>query len=540
MVTTLPSTIELEVAVSWSGDGTFTGDHDIVTSDVRAEPGVAVDEGRDGAQTLSPPKVQAGSFTLRNERGVYSQDRADSPVYQRVIPGLPVQYQVRHGERRLYRSHTLYREHVPYRGLAVFPLGRHVVDDIDPDTAIGNRQVSFSTLGYEVVLTRAIVSVAVMIAPRVDECVTALLDAVGWPADQRDISVSDTTLTYWWCDERHPWDALLELLASEGPGTFYVDRAGVFHFESRNYRTITTRSTTSQATFFDRVFGNRMLYRSHNLYRAHRLYRGRTTGLYFTSFKANTGLRNIYNRATYATKRRTLGSLAAVWSYGVPFTLAASQTRTLIARPTDPFINAVSPALTTDYTVGGGTVSVTLGYTSGIVAFITVTATSGTPTVTGLQLRAQSLSVVSETVVENSVDASASITKFSPIPGEAIPITYSVPGWPEIDPAFAEAVCDSWVTRYMVQRPGVTFTLENATPELVAQILTRMPSDRVTLQETNSGMTADVWINSLNLHVSGAGGRTVALVVGAERCEELAGGVWDFDVWDGAGAIWGV
>jgi hypothetical protein len=267
MASSLPRLVDLEVLVSWDGSGNFDGPDDDVTADVAIDPGIVLDEGRDGAQTLAPPKIGAGGFELHNDEGTYSQERADSPVYQRVTPTRPVRFQASHGERRLYRSHTPYRAHLPYRGLGVWPLGRHLIDDISQATDFGNRRVKLGTLGYETVLTRATVTVAVQANIRTDQAVTLLLDAAGWPSDKRSIAPSDTTLLYWWCDERSPWDALLELLGAEGPGTFYVDRDGVFHWENRNYRTITTRSTTSQASFFDRDDSARTRYRDHVLYR---------------------------------------------------------------------------------------------------------------------------------------------------------------------------------------------------------------------------------------------------------------------------------
>lgn len=537
----LPATLDVEVRVSWDGSGDFDGPDDDVTGDVAIEPGVALDEGRDGAQSLSPPKIGAGDFALHNDDGRYSQERADSPVYQRVIPGRPVRYRASHGERRLYRSHTLYRDLVPYRGVGVWGLGRHLIDDISQTTDWGNRRVGLATLGYEAVLRRALVTVAVQANIRTDQAVTLLLDAAGWPADKRAISIGDTTLLYWWCDERAPWDAMLELLGAEGPGTQYVDRDGVFHWENRNYRTITPRSTTSQASFFDRDDSARTAYRDHVLYRAHRLYRGRTGGLWFTSLQYEPNFKGLYNRATYATTRRALAGVASVvWSYGTAFALTSGQSRTLIARPSDPFQNAVTPVLATDYTVAGGTVSVSLEATSGLVAFITVTATSGTPTVSALQLRAQPLTVVSETTVQNNVDASASIAKFSPIPGQDIPITLAVAGWPEIDPVAGEAVCDAWVTRYQVPRPLVTITIRNANAAHVRQILERMPSDRITLVEANTGLEADVWVNALQLRIAGAGGRVVELVLGCELTNELTGAVWDLSLWSDPSAVWGI
>jgi hypothetical protein len=539
----MPATIDIEAHVSWDGTGSFDGPDDDITPDVVAEAGILVAEGRQDSMTLSPPRIGDGKVTVWNQGGTYSQERADSPIYQRVVPARPVRFRVAHGTRTLYRSHILYRSHRPYRGRGMFPLGRHLIRDISQTTTFGQQQVELTTLGYETVLTKSVVTVGVMTAPRVDQCITALLDAVAWPTDKRSVAVADTTLLYWWCDERHPWDAMLELLQAEGPGVFYVDADGVFHFENRNYRTTATRSTVSQASFFDQDAGPPSLYRSHILYRSHRLYRGRASGLWFTALGYDPGFKNIYNRATYSTKRRVAGTPGTViWSYGTSFALSGSQARTLIARPSDgnPFTTAITPVLTTDYTVSGGTVSVSLAASSGLVAFITVTATSGTPTVSALQLRATPLAVVSETVVENSIDASASIARFSPIPGQAIPVTLSVGGWAEIDVAMAEAVCNAWVTKYQVPRPLVTVSLRNADGLHVEQILRRMVSDRITLSERNTGLAGDVWINSISRRVADAFGATVEAVLSCEREDDVSGAVWDEDEWDDSLALWGI
>lgn len=537
---TLPSTIDLEVGVSWSGTGAFDGDYDDVTDDVDTDDGVSLAMWRESGVQLSPSRIADGGFTLHNGDGFYSQDRADSGVYQRVTPGKPVRYRAGHGERRLYRSHIPYRSHVYYRGRGVWPLGRHLIRDLDPDLEIGDEQVRVTTLGYENALTRTKVTIPVMATPLVSECFTAYLDAVNWPTDKRRIATSDTRLLWYWADERYPWDGFLELLGAEGPGAFGVDRDGTFYFENRNYRSTEARSTTSQATFWDRQDGERTRYRSHTLYRSHRLYRGRTGTLWYTRFKPSDPYKNIYNRATYPTRRRTMGSLASIWSLGADLALGSGQSRTLIVKPNDPFLNAVTPALTTDYTVAGGTVSVTLSASSGLVAFVTVTATGGTPTVSGLQLRAQPLTVVGETIVENSVDASASIAAFSPVPGEDIPLSYDVQGWSEIDVPNAEGVCNAWVLRQQVPRPQGVMTLRNGGGDLVEQIFRRRHSDRLTLVHATSGISADFWINSGRLWIGGAGGRTVILDLGVERCDDIAGAIWDQSEWNDVFAVWGV
>jgi len=533
MAVVMPATVCASVQVSWSGSGAYDGPLDDVTARVAADTGLAITLGKDSARTLDPPQVASCDFELYNDDGRYSQYRADSPLYQLVVPGRPVRLVVTHGVADAYRADDPYRADDAYRGAAVYNVGAFAIDDISQQTAYGARRVTLNCLGVEQLLTAGTVTVGLMTAPRVDQCITALLDAVGWPSGARSIAVADTTLSYWWCDDRTPWDALVELLRSEGPGAIWIDN-GVFHFENRNYRTTTTRSTTSRATFFDvgESGSSVAAYREDDAYRTDDTYRGATSGLWFTEFSYDPGYKNLRNRCTYAIKTRQLAALGVVWTYGATLALSGGASRTLIAHPNDPFSGAVTPVSGTDFTVSGGTVSVSLAASSGLVAFITLTATSGTPTVSGLQLRAQALTVIGETTVQNALDASASIAKYSPIPGANIPRVFSVEGWPEVAQAYAEAVCDSWVSRYMEPRPAVQITVENGDGDLVRQILDRTVSDRITLVERNSGLHGDVWVNSKRVEIGAAGGRRLLAVFGCELVENTVGSVWDGATWD--------
>ena len=537
----LPATLDTVVEVSWDGSGAYTGLYDDVTAaqDVPGDPGVGIDEGKDGARSLSPPKIPASSFELYNEDGRYSQERADSPVYQRVLTGRPLRISALHGTESAYTEDDDYRADDYYDGEGTWRLASGYIDDLAQRTSIGDQRVGIDALGTLGKLITQPVSVAVHASIRTDEAITLLLDAAGWPADLRAISIGDTTLLYWWCDERSPWAAMLELLASEGPGALYQDGSGVLHFENRNYRTITARSTTSQATFLDRSGGVGVdEYTTEGEYTEDGTYAG-PTALWMTALSYEPGFKNIYNRATFSTKRRTLGALAQVWQYGATLTLSANQALTLIVRPSDPFQNAVTPANGVDYTVTSGSLaSVSLAATSGLVAFLTITAGASGATVdgvtsTGIQLRAQPLTVVSETTVQNSVDASASIATF----GEQ---TLQISGWPEIDPAQAEAVCNAWVARYMEQRPTVTITVRNADGNHLEQILARGVSDRITLEEANTGLSADVWIESKHLSISGAGGRRVECLFACEKVDTVSGAIWDVSLWDDPSSVWGV
>lgn len=537
----LTARLDASVLVSWDGTGTFAGAFDDVTADVMADPGVTIDHGKDGARALDPPKVMAADFALFNHSAKYSQERGDSPIYQQVVTGRPVRISAVHGTSDEYDTPTAYDEPDYYDGSATYTLARTRIDDIAQTTGWGNQAVSVTTLGLESLFVHHKVTIPVMTGPRVDQCITALLDAVGWPADDRVIALSDTTLTYWWCDDREPWSAMLELVQSEGAGSaLYVCGSGRLHFENRNFRSTAERATESQASYFDTGLVIADGYDTATPYDETGTYDGGTSGAYFETLSYDPGFKTIRNRATYTIRTRTLAALGPVWTYGAAFSLSGGQSVTLIARPSDPFQNAVTPVSPTDFTVAGGTVSVSLSATSGLVAFMTITATSGTPTVTGLQLRAQALTVVGETTVQNAVDASASIARFSPIPGADIPIVLDVAGWPEIAAGAAVGVCDAWVQRYMVQRPSVTIALRNGDAGLLREIVTRHVSDRVTLYERNTGLeAADVWLNSKQLTLARPGASDVVAVFRCEKTDEVAGFLWDHPgtLWDAA--TWG-
>ena len=513
--------LELTVEISLDGSGDYDGPHDDVTMAVAVAPGITLDEGREGARSLLPPKVPSLGYELHNESGQYSLENPGGIAYQLLLPGRPTRVTAYQGQTRDYDSDVEYDADVFYDGgLGPYTIASGAIDDISQTTDLGHQRVSLANLGTLGVLLHQNVTVAVQASIRTDQAIELLLDEAGWPAGLRDISVGDTTLAYWWCDERRPWDAILELLASEGPCQFYQDRDGIVHFENRNYRAITTRAMDSQASFADVDDG----------------------GLWFTGLSYDPGFKSLYNRATYSTRRRALaGSPSVIWSYGTTLSLSANQSITLIVKPTAPFQSAITPASGTDYTVSAGSLSsVTLSATSGLVAFLTLTAGAGGATATGLQLRAQPLTVVSETVVQNSIDTSDSIAKYSPIPGANVPRTLSVQGWPEIEPIGAQAVCDAWVSRYQEQHPQVSILVRNADAEHLVQILERQVSDRITLTEANTGLSADVWVETKQTRISGAGGRTIECVLGCELTSVLTGAIWDVSEWSDPAAVWGI
>lgn len=540
MTPTLPHIWTPKVEIDWTASGLYDSPYADVTRDTAADPGVSIDMGRDGGRSLNPPKVPALDFELRNDTARYSNEKPTSPVYQLVTPGTPVRVSATYGAVDRYRAHTPYTEDDPYRGVAYWPLATTRIDEVRQSTPWGAQRVSVSALGTSSVLVGRQVTVPLQTNIRTDQAVTLVLDAAGWPSDTRSIAFGDTLLLYWWVDERSAWEVLVELLASEGPGALYEDAEGVLHFEGRNYRAVTARCQTAQSVWFDVGQSESDAYRTHDLYRAHDLYRGGTSALYFQTLDYEPGWRNLYARSTYGITRRTLGALGPVWNYGGDLTLSAGQVLTLFARPQDPFQGAVTPALTTDYTVSSGAVTVALTYTSGFLAIITLTAggsgalVSGPSTslTTGIQLRAQPLTKVSQLIAASTLSTASSAATYLGIQ------TLTVAGWPEVDIAMATAVCDSWVARYNVARPSVTLGIAAVDREHFQQIVQRSVSDRIRLTERNTGIEADAWIEARQITLAGAGGRSCLAVWACELCDTLTGDVWGSSPTDPSGAVW--
>lgn len=540
MPANLPLYWEPRVEIDWANTGDFTGRFDDVTHDTAAEPGLIIDMGRDGGRSLNPPKVPAVEFELRNDHSRYSDQNPRSPVYQLVTPGTPIRVTAFVGAQDLYRGDGHYRADDAYRGKVAWDMISPRLDEVTQTTEWGNQRVRISGLGATSTLVGRTITIPLQENVRTDQAIHLVLDAVGWPMGLRSIALGDTTLLWWWVDERSAWEVLNEILASEGPGALYEDHQGILHFEGRNYRAVTERSRTPQAVFFDTGSSASDSYRGHDAYRNHDLYQGRTTALYFQTFQYEPGWRNLYARASWQVNRRVVSDTKVpVWSAGGDINITPNETVTLFARPNDPFQEADVPVLGTDYTVSG-TVTVSLTHTSGLMALIELAAGPDGALVrgptgsegSGMQLRAKSITVASTVVAQSTIDVSPSATAYRGIQ------TLSVSGWPEVSYATAEAVCDSWVARYNVQRPTITISVRAVDTKHMNQIVGRMVSDRIRIFERNSGFGGDVWIESRQITMSGAGGRVVIATWQCEMCDEISGDLWGASPTDPLGGVW--
>lgn len=508
------------VYIDWDDNGDYADTYDEVTADVRVSPSLSVQRGKDSSRARAYPAVPAADFELDNVERLYSAENAGSDLYQLVIPDRPIKIEATYGPVTNYDEPGVgYDEGIPWDGLRTRGILTGLIEEPRQLPARQKRAVGISALGSMARLRGVTVSTPLYTSIRTDTAFGYLLDAAGWPAGDRVISTGDTTLSYWWLDSANAWDAAVALLEAEGAGaSLYEDGQGRIHFENRNYRLTTTRSTTSQATYDETITG--------------------ATDLGFTDFSYEPNWREVYNSITLNLKSRAVGSTAKVWEYGAVLSLAANETKIVYAelRGEDPVSSYTNLTVTTDYVVTAGSlVSVTTAWPSANLGMFTFVAGASGATVagpasatTGPQARAARLSETSSQRITQTVSGSTLLSStrtldLTPTSG----VIHSAAG--------AQSLVDAAVTYYRDPRPTISIGLAGSSVAMAQECCDREISDRITIQESQTGFEGDVWIEQIIWRLdSGAlirAGFVCSRVLDAATPALWDTGLWDTDVW---------
>ncbi len=478
------------IEIDWENNGSWVDAGDDVTSRVRHRPGLTTRRGRDQLRQIAPPAAGRASWELDNRSRDYSTENSGSALYDYLIPGRPVRI------RATYDGDT-------------YPIWQGILDDLPQHPERRRRTVSIPCLGNLTRLVGKRISTALYQKVRIDEVLEVILDAVGWPSGERVLDEGRTILEWWWADDEDAFQAVRALLDCEGPGAaIYEDGQGRFVFESRHYRYLSTRSTVSQATIRD----------------------AGVEPLFSEPFSYSRGLKDIANTASLELRIREASTLGEVWQHGEVVSLGADEVREIVARGTEPFIDAVTPAVGPDYQVPiGSIVDVSLDRDSGQSCTITLTAGSAGASVRNLRLRAYPVEVISTITVKPTVNTSASIARFG---------IQELKQWgprSEIDPLVVQDLVNATVALYQEPRPTVSINLKNATDERLVQALEREVSDRITIVEAQTGLDTDCWIEQIAVQ---AGGNVHQTTFGCEVASTVSYGIWGTSEW-GEGDVWG-
>lgn len=471
------------VLVDWNRDGDYGDTGDNVTSLVRrAAAPVSVEYGRDQSTALAPTVSGRGSFTLDNVDKRFSPRNTSSPLFGNIKPARPVKI-----TRTLVAAEDPYAdEYTDFYGVSettekVLFIGHTDDSPINPD--VDAKTVSLSLVDSLADFRGQTISTALYGGLRTGEAIDIILDECGWTGS-RDLDTGATVIPWWWEDGTDALDALEKLVRCEGPPallTIGVD--GGIVFKDRHHRLVDTGSITSQDTWNSVPgLGEPIMLRP--------------------GFTYDEAWRNIINTGLTSVDVRTPAKLDAVWTLDSPLGFTASQTQTFIAATSDPFMNAVAPAVNTDYTIISGSISsITLSRTSGASTTITVTAGGGGAQISSLQLRAQLVQTVYTMQVAASDAGSIADYGSRSFPGD-------LPFCNQYD---AQAVLDTAVELRSEPLPVINtkFMIGGFNTTRAAATLSRDLSDRVTVVEPETVLNDDFYIESIAHDFTGQHDHTI-------------------------------
>lgn len=439
--------------VDWNGDGTFDPGDD-VTPDLVSE--ISSTYGRDQDRQLSPAAVGSAAFVLNNTDGTYYPDDSSSPLYGDLSPS------------REMRGEVLY-------DTTTYPIARGRIDDYDIKVDRTNRTVEFTFLDGLNDLQGVKLSTGVYPAMRTGALVETILDLAGWTGG-RDIGLGATVVPFWWAEGTDALTAINDLVKSEGPPSIaYVSPDGTFVFRDRHHRLLRDESVDVQATFTASAVGCDA---------------PAVSGLDFTApFTYAHGWRDIINSVAFDVPERVMsGDLEDVWTSEDTVSLSTGQSAEIEISASDPFMDAVTPVLNTDYTVSGaGTVSVTLSRTSGQSVKITLLAIGGAVVIPSLKLRAKPITTRKTVKVIRQDTGSISLHGERAYPETA----------PWANANDADAIAGMILLQYAQRRPTVQLRVVSQNPEHFVQLLTRTVSDRIHITNAEASLDADFFVERI-------------------------------------------
>jgi hypothetical protein len=507
------------VREDWDDDDAFDGPYDDLSADVL--PGITVERGRDQGRVIGGPKVPTSAWVLTNESRLYTTAYSGSPLHAVLAPGHAVEVGRKLGDDTVTMGDVDVEMGDPdalIGGFADALLFTGYSEEPTESLRIGDRVVRVSaygraqrlietpvSIGYQAIITTGAAMVRAWEA-------AGLVDGTDFVVDPDEIA-NGYELLHWFVDGRSAWDVTRQVWANAGPpSAVYEAPDGRMHFEGKNYRSLTPRSMTVQQTFSDNTFD-----------------------MFFIDMGYAPSHASVINDMSLEVEHRAVGALASVWQSQGGMTLANNEVRDVIARSgSDPWTGVVAPVSPTDFTISAGSlVSVTVTALGPLAVQITFTAGASGATLvpaganTGIQLRAQPVTVVSEEVAVGTVSVVDSQAKF----GRRAPATELASAiWRGIATTDAAGLIDGYLLAYREPRAVATVTLQNASGQLLYEMMQLEISDRVHISDSWSGINLDMTIEEISHSIDSLTNHRCRLV--CERVVELDWARWDDGQYD--------
>jgi hypothetical protein len=453
----------------WSRHGTYANVAEDATSSV-TQSDLTIEYGRDTSQTA--PDLSAGTlnFDLDDRNEVYSDTNLASPIAGKIMPGVP----------GVLGYTYLGLEYRFFDGI----LDAYESDD-EGQRFTGSLIDAWGAPGAE------LLSTPVYQGQRTGDLVHVVLDAIGWTGP-RDIDPGSTVIAYWWEEDGDASSAIQRLIDAEGPPAIAYVKGGTFVFRDRHHRITRTASMTSQGLY------TQIEPQSTGPAGDVKVLRG--------EIKRSDGMRRIVNSVVFNVDQREPRAEEAVWSTDTPIVVSSGETIVINAKASDPFVNAQTPILGTDYVMTTGSVNISISRTSGQSVLLSITGLAGSSTVASVQVRATPIPVV-RTVKVTAEDASSIGSRGRQTWPRELP-------WANQYDAFA--IAQRIVATYANPRPVFTITIDgDLGPLYLQQFVQRDISDRITLRADRWGVNTDFIVEKVirTIKALGARGHHLTIVV---------------------------
>lgn len=360
-----------------------------------------------------------------------------------------------------------------------------------------DRSVAITGLDAIAMLQGAKVTTELHDSIQTGEAIGYILDALGWPEDKRDLDPGATTVRWWWVEDGDAFEAIEDLVRSEGPGAIvHADAHGRIVFRDRHHRVFSDASRFAQTTLVDSSEDGEPA---------------------FSEFDYDHGWRDVVN--SVAIQVEELGpsaTLETVWESESIVSIGANDTLVRQLTLDNPVINPEA-----SFTTLSGSVSASITVDSGQTITLSLSAGSGGGLVTDLVVLAQPVDTRrSYTVL---TEDSASIAAYG-----LRSQTYDVP-WAGVHDA--EAIGQLVIDASAQRRPIVTVKLRSGTwteTERLRQQLSRNISDRVHVREPETQVDHGFFIEKIS-HSMDSAGLLIETTFGMERAILQADNVFRFD-----------
>lgn len=312
---------------------------------------IVIQYGRDQARSLTAIAPGETQIEVDNQSRDYSPNNTGSPVYGYLAPGKEINISAEFNGRgyRLFRG-FLY--------------------DYDIFPGPYQRSVKFSVNDLMIRMEAFKLSTEVVESIQTGEAINLILDAMGWPADKRDIDQGSTTMRYWVEEGTSALEAVENITRSEGlPSFAYLNPYGTFIFRDRNHRYLEPRSLTSQVTLHADIGG--------------------AEPQLAEPFDYDIGWRELFNSIDVSVEEKEPQARTVVWERSRDIVLSPGQTETIDMVFDNPVMDALIPVEDVDYKTAIGQVDITLSRKSGMSISMDIRAVGGNARITKIQLRAR-------------------------------------------------------------------------------------------------------------------------------------------------------